>query len=256
MPWWDTYFNELYLRMFETILTPDRTAQEVAGVLGVLDLKPGVRILDLCCGQGRHAVSLAQAGFRMTGLDRSSYVLGKAQQAALEAGVEVQWVRGDMRWLPWQGQFDACVNLFTAFGYFQDEAENEQVLHQVCQTLKPGGLFLLDVSNRDYCLLHLWPNTWRQDGQGVILEESWFDPITCRLTMTFTCVVEEKKESLTHSVRYYTAPELAGMLTRAGLLPIAYYGDFDGRPLELYSKRLIILAQKPRDVRKERMGER
>ncbi len=187
MPWWELYFNELYLRMLETILTPDRTAQEVAGALGVLDLKPGVRILDLCCGQGRHAVPLAQAGYRMTGLDRSSYLLGKGQHAAQEAGVEVQWVRGDMRWLPWQSQFD---------------------------------------------------------------------PITCHLAMTLTWVGEGAKESLTHSVRQYTTPELAGMLRRAGLLPIAYYGDFDGSPFELYSKRLIILAQKPRDVRKERMGEK
>jgi SAM-dependent methyltransferase len=256
MPWWDIYFSELYMHMFEIAITPDRTAQEVAGILGMLDLRPGVRILDLCCGQGRHAVPLARAGYRMTGLDRSTYLLRKAQQMAQQAGVAVQWVRGDMRWLPWQGQFDACVNLFTAFGYFQDEAENEQVLHQVCKALKPGGLFLLDVSNRDYSLLHRWPIAWQRDGQGVILEESRFDPITCHLATTLTWVGDGKKESLTYSVRQYTAPELAGMLRGAGLLPIAYYGDFDESPLELHSKRLIVLAHKPRDVREERMGDK
>ncbi len=245
MPWWDVYFNELYLRMFETILTPDRTAQEVAGVLGLLDPKPGVRILDLCCGQGRHAVPLARAGYQLTGLDRSSYLLRHAQQAARQARVEVQWVRGDMRWLPWREQFDVCVNLFTAFGYFEDEAENEQVLHQVYHVLKPGGVFLLDVSNRDYYLLHLWPNAWRRHGRAVILEETRFDPVTCRFAMTFTWAQEGRWESITHSVRHYTAPELAAMLRRAGLLPVAYYGDFDGSLFELYSKRLIVVAQKP-----------
>jgi D-alanine-D-alanine ligase len=245
MPWWDVYFNELYLRISEVILTPDRTAQEVAGVMTLLDSRPGARVLDLCCGQGRHAVPLARAGYRMTGLDRSPYLLGEAQRSAERAGVEVQWVRGDMRWLPWNGQFDACVNLFTAFGYFDDEAENEQVLHQVCRVLKPGGMFLLDVSNRDYYLMRLWPNGWRRHGRAVILEDTSFDPVTGRFTMTFTWAEGANWESLTHSVRHYTAPELAGMLRRAGLTPVAYYGDFDGSDFELHSRRLIVVARKP-----------
>lgn len=245
MPWWDVYFDELYLRMFETILTPERTAEEVAGAMTMLELRPGARILDLCCGQGRHAVPLARVGYRMIGLDRSSYLLGQAQQAAQKAGVEVPLVWGDMRRLPWREQFDGCVNLFTSFGYFEDEEENEEVLCQVCQVLKPGGVFLLDLSNRDYYLLHLWPNGWRRHGQAIILEDTDFDPITCRFTMTFTWVEGAKRKSLTHSVRHYTVPELVGMLHRAGLDPLDFYGDFDGSEFELYSKRLIVVARKP-----------
>jgi ubiquinone/menaquinone biosynthesis C-methylase UbiE len=248
MPWWDIYFDELYLRMFETVLTPERTAQEVSGVVAMLGLQPGARILDLCCGQGRHAVPLARAGYRVTGLDRSSYLLGQAQRAAQKANVPVEWVRGDMRWLPWREQFDVCLNLFTAFGYFQDDAENQRVLHQVYEVLKPGGTFLLDVSNRDYYLLRLWPYSWRRHGQAFILEQTRFDPVACRFIMTFTWVEEGRTESLTHSVRHYTTPELSNMVQDAGLLPVAIYGDFDGRKLDLDSKRLIVVAQKPRNA--------
>lgn len=244
MPWWDLYFDELYLRMFRTILTPDRTAREVAGVMTMLNAQPGARILDLCCGQGRHAVPLAHAGYRVTGLDLSTYLLERAQQAAKGAGGEVEWVRGDMRRLPWQGRFDACINLFTAFGYFEDEADNQEVLHQVHGALKAGGVFLLDVSNRDYYLLRLWPRAWRRQGRAVILEETSFDPKTCRFTMTFTWVEKGKRESLTHSVRHYTAPELSAMLRAAGFRPTAIYGDFDGSEFELDSKRLIVVARK------------
>jgi SAM-dependent methyltransferase len=244
MPWWDAYFDELYLRLFGTTSTSDRTAQEVAGIMALLDLRPGARILDLCCGQGRHAVLLARAGYQVTGLDRSSYLLGQAQQAAVEGGVQVGWVRGDMRRLPWQERFDVCINLFTAFGYFDEEAENEQVLSQVCQALKPGGVFLLDLSNRDYYLLRMWPYSWRRHDQAIILEETSFDPATCRFTMSFTWVEGGKMENLTHSVRHYTAPELAGMLRRAGLSPIAMYGDFDGSRFELSSRRMIMVARK------------
>lgn len=245
MPWWDIYFDEPYLRLFETILTPERTAQEVAGVTAMLELQPGARILDLCCGQGRHAVPLAQAGYRVTGLDRSPYLLGQAQRTAQGASVPVEWIRGDMRWLPWWEQFDSCISLFTAFGYFQDDAENQQVLHQVYDVLRPGGTFFLDVSNRDYYLLRLWPYSWRRHGRAIVLEETRFDPVTCRFIMTFTWVEEGRTESLTHSVRHYTAPELSKMVQNAGLQPIAIYGDFDGRKFDLDSKRLIVVAQKP-----------
>jgi SAM-dependent methyltransferase len=244
MPWWDVYFNELYLRLLGTTLTPDRTAQEVAAVIALLDLRPGARVLDLCCGQGRHAVLLARAGCQVTGLDRSPYLLEQAQRAAEQAGAEVGWVRGDMRQLPWREQFDVCVNLFTAFGYFEDDGENERVLHQVYQVLKPGGSFLLDLSNRDYYLLHMWPCSWRRYEQAIILEETSFDPATCRFTMSFTWVEGGKVDTLTHSVRHYTAPELAGMLRRAGLSPVASYGDFDGSRFDLNSKRMIVVARK------------
>jgi ubiquinone/menaquinone biosynthesis C-methylase UbiE len=244
MPWWDIHFGELYLRMFETILTPDRTAQEVAGLITLLDLPSGARILDVCCGQGRHAIPLAQAGYEVMGLDRSSYLLDQAQQAAAEAGVEVQWVRGDMRWLPWGERFDACINLFTAFGYFEEDEENRWVLHQIHRSLKPGGLFLLDVSNRDYYLLRLWPRAWQRHGQAVILEETDFDPTTCRFTMTFTWLEDGRAESLTHSVRHYTAPELTGMLRQVGLSPTAIHGSFEGSEFDIHSKRLIVVARK------------
>ncbi len=245
MAWWEIYFDELYLRMFQTILTPERTAQEVAGAVALLEPKPGALLLDLCCGQGRHAVPLARAGYRITGLDRSTYLLEQARHSALRAQTPVAWVRGDMRWLPWREEFDACLNLFTAFGYFEDDAQNEQVLHQVCRVLKPGGRFLLDVSNRDYYLLRLWPNAWRRHGSATILEETAFDPTTGRFDMTFTWAEGDKWESLTHSVRHYTAPELANMIRRAGLVPIGFYGDFDGSDFDLNSKRLIAVAQKP-----------
>ena len=211
----------------------------------MLHLRPGARILDLCCGQGRHSVPLARAGYRVTGLDRSPYLLEQAQQQASEASVEIQWVRGDMRRLPWQGHFDACLNLFTAFGYFEDDTENQEVLHQIHRILRPGGHVLLDVANRDYHLLSMWPTSWQRVGSALILEETSFDPVTCRFTTTFTWVDGKERESLTHSVRHYTAPELKTMLQTAGLLPIAVYGGFDGSELELDSKRLIIVAQKP-----------
>ncbi|MCL7453538.1 MAG: methyltransferase domain-containing protein [Anaerolineae bacterium] len=244
MPWWEDYFGELYLRLSQATLTPDRTARELAGVITMLKLRPGARILDIGCGQGRHAVPLARAGFRVRGMDRSSYLLQEAQRAARAQEVDLHLVRGDMRSLPWGPVFDGCISLFTGFGYFEEEDENEQALAEMARVLRPGGMLILDVSNRDYYLLRSWPYTWRRQGQAVILEENSFDPETSRFTTKFTWLEGSQAETLTHSVRHYTAPELKGMLRRAGLVPAATYGGFDASPFDLDSKRLIMVARK------------
>lgn len=244
MPWWEDYFGDLYLRLLEATLAPDQTAREVAGVMAMLRLRPGACILDVGCGQGRHVVPLARAGYRVTGLDRSTYLLHKAQKAAKAISADVHLVRGDMRLLPWGQVFDGCINLLSTFGYFEDEEENEQALHQMARVLRPGGRLILDVSNRDYYLLRSWPYTWRRCGQAVILEENSFDAETSRFKAKFTWLEGAQRESVTHSVRHYTAPELKGMLRRAGLAPEAVHGSFDGSPFGLDSQRLIVVARK------------
>jgi len=246
MACWNSYFDEWYLRLFEAVFSPDRTAREVAGVIALLDLQPGARILDLCCGQGRHAVLLARAGYHVTGLDRSTYLLEQAQRATVDAQVEIHWVRGDMRWLPWHGEFDACINLFTAFGYFEEEAQNQQVLQEVQHALRPGGVFFLDLSNHDHRLLSMCPRVWHRQKRAIVLEENEFDPRSSRFKTTFTWVEEGRTHSLSHSVRSYTAPELVAILQAAGLVVTDIYGGFDGSELSLDSERLIVVAQKPR----------
>lgn len=247
MSWWKTYFGELYLRLFAAMATPDRTAQEVSAVLALLDPQPGARLLDLACGQGRHAIVLARLGYRVIGLDRSAFVLARAQEAARAAAAGAAWVLGDMRRLPFGPEFDACLSLFTSFGYFEDEAENEEALHQVAGVLRPGGQLFLDLKNRDTHAQHPCLNSWRRQGEAIILEETSFDPTTCHSTTTFTWLEGGQAESITHAVRLYAAPELAAMLRRAGLEPVALYGDLDGRPLAAGSQRLIVVARKGGD---------
>jgi SAM-dependent methyltransferase len=244
MSWWKTYFGDLYLRLFATLATPEGTAQEVAGVLALLDLQPGARILDLGCGQGRHAVILARLGFRVAGFDRSATLLHRAQEAARDARCEAEWVLGDMRSLPFCREFDVCLSLFTSFGYFEAETENEEVLRQVHRVLRPGALLLLDLTNRDYHVQHLSPTSWRRQGEAILLEETRFDPSTCRSTTTFTWLESGQAESITHSVRHYTAPEITAKLRHAGLEPVALYGDMDGSAFAAGSRRLIVVARK------------
>src|SRR5215472_2918927 len=122
--WYHTLFDGFYYDVwFRRGASPEagRTAAEVAFLVQTLALPPGAALLDLACGQGRHAIALAQRGYRVTGLDLSASHLALARQAAAAEGVAVTWVEADMRALP-PGPFDAVINLFSAFGYLESDA--------------------------------------------------------------------------------------------------------------------------------------
>jgi SAM-dependent methyltransferase len=117
-PWFVSFFGDDYLEIYEEILPRARTEAEVAGLVALLDLEPGARILDVACGHGRHAIPLSKQGYRMTGYDLSPVSTARAQARAQAA--PVRWLLGDMRDLPFHGEFDVAINVFTALGYFDD----------------------------------------------------------------------------------------------------------------------------------------
>jgi SAM-dependent methyltransferase len=245
--WYLDYFDDEYLRLYAPHLRTERNEAEVEGVIRALELEPGAEILDLACGQGRHAVPLAQRGYRVTGLDLSPVLLRHAREHAEEAGVEIEFRQGDMREIPWTGRFDAVINLFTAFGYFEDNAENQKVLVAIYRALKPGGKVLMEMNHRDWLMRVFKAKDWEtlEDG-SLVWYERQFDPISginTQRTMDLTPDGQMRKRG--HAVHVYTATELTRMLRQAGLEPIAYYGGLDLRPFGV-DTRMAVAAQKPR----------
>ena len=149
-------FDEDYLYFYEEMLTPERTAAEVEQVAELLGSRE--HVLDCPCGHGRIANALAERGYRVTGLDASELFLDRARADADARGVDVEYVHGDMRKLPWRETFDGLVNWFTSFGYF-DDATNREMLVGFCDALRPGGRLVLETQNPDgswfYALDHV-----------------------------------------------------------------------------------------------------
>src|SRR6266566_8334396 len=237
MPWWKTFFGEDYLHIYEPILTPERTRREVDGIVNLLALPQGSSILDLCCGHGRHAIPLAQRGFQVTGQDLSEVFLREAEKEAQAQSVHVQWLHGDMRNIPFENEFDAAINIFTAFGYLEDQGEDQKVLQQVSKALKPGGLFLLETIHREGLLRHYASEGITRSPDGLlVLEERRFDLLTSRNEVQVTMLTPDgQRTEYSHSLRVYTLTELVHMLALAGLHMKAYYGGWDGSPLTMDS---------------------
>jgi SAM-dependent methyltransferase len=123
---------------------------EIDWVLHLLEgVYPGMAVLDLCCGPGRHSLELKRRGFRVTGVDRTALYLDEARRRAHEEGLAVEFVQDDMRHFVRPGAFSAALSMYTSFGYFSDPADNLQVLANIYQSLKPGGALLMEMNGKE-----------------------------------------------------------------------------------------------------------
>ena len=242
--WYRSFFGKDYLDVYGHLLTEENSKAESDFVVRALGLKPGDRVLDLCCGTGRHAVPLARAGLEVTGLDMSEEYLDMASSAAREAGVEVRFVQGDMREISFREEFDAVVNMFTAFGYFDDETDDQRVIDGAAASLRPGGRLLLDLLNRDWVAANYVRSEShkRKDGK-VYQERREFDVVSGRNHVEFTIIFPDgARRETSHHIRLYVATEICSMLGRAGLELEETYGGYDGVSLSVDVKRMIMVA--------------
>jgi ubiquinone/menaquinone biosynthesis C-methylase UbiE len=238
----DEVFDEDYLHFYEALLTPERTKAAVDLIWKVMALEPGMRVLDLACGHGRIANRLAARGLKVTGLDASPRFLDLAREDAKERGVEVAYVRGDMRAMPedWTGRFDRVVNWFTAFGYFSDQ-ENRTVLKEAARVLRARGTLLIEMANQPFLFRHFQPESVvERDGDWMIDRRS-YNPVTGRIEETRTIIRGGRSRTLHFFVRLLSIPELRDWLLDAGFSRVDALGE-GGGVLTSESRRALTLA--------------
>lgn len=245
--WYRSFFRQDYLDVYDHMLTEETSEAEAEFVVRALGLRPGDRLLDLCCGTGRHAVPLAKAGLEVIGLDVSEEYLAIARSAAEHAGVDVRFVHGDMREVPFVEEFDAVTNMFTAFGYFDSEADDQRVIDGAAAALRPGGRLLLDLLNRDWVAANYVRSESRKVPDGTVFRERRdFDPVAGRNHIEFTITSPDGAErKASHHIRLYVPTEVCRMLESAGLELKQTYGGYDGIPQSVDARRLIMVALRP-----------
>lgn len=124
-------------------------AEELLDNSPLLRFPEGARVLDMCCGPGVFAEPLARRGYDVTGVDLSPAMIDRARARAAETGTEVTYHREDARTYAPEKGFDVALNLFTSFGYFEDPADNAQVLRTLHGSLVPGGALVLDLAGKE-----------------------------------------------------------------------------------------------------------
>ncbi len=245
----ERFFREAWPTISQAVESAADAARAVRWILGRAGLKPGARVLDAPCGFGRHAVEFARAGAKVTGVDFNETELGRARDAAAQAGVTLTLACQDMRDMEFAGEFDLAVNLFSSIGYFSDD-EDRLLLDRFWRALSPGGLFVLDTRNRDQCIRSM-PAEERQRCEGWTLRiENRFDPATSRWAARWSRLEGDAAEDEAGAligeseIRLYSAHELRAMLRPDRWSRVDLYGGLDGTPFSLDAQRLVVLARK------------
>lgn len=243
--WWESYFDAQYLLEYEPIFSPARDRADVARLIELLGLPAGERLLDVPCGQGRHAHLLAEAGFDVTGLDFSKHLLDIARERG--TAPNLRFVRGDMRALPakWTGRFAAVLNLFTSFGFFLDPADDVRVVHEFARVLRPDGVLIWHGGSRDGVMARFLSRDWWKSANGtMVAHERTFDPLSGILTIRSHWSGKRASGEREHRIRLYTASRLAEICQSAGLIVEQAFDGWSRAPLSRRASEMLLVARK------------
>lgn len=233
--WFEEWFNEDYLALYPH--RDDADADRLVGLLRrTLPWRDGWRVLDVACGPGRHARALESAGARCIGLDLSMTLLRRARHVT-----SAPLVRADMRRIPIRPRsMDLAVNLFTSFGYFEDDAQHRAALEQMVSTVRAGGWFAIDFLNAARVRASLVP-----------AEEATLGGhrVQVRRNMThggrFVCktIHADDGRSWLERVRLFSPRELDALVAGAGVRVTHRFGDYEGEPLTDQAPRTVLIGQ-------------
>lgn len=233
-----------YLYFYRESLTDERTDAEVRALVSLLELERPLKILDLACGFGRHTNRLAELGHNMTGIDLTPGFLDIARRDALERKVDVTYQQGDMRDIAFDNEFDRVMLLFTAFGYFSDE-ENQQVLVKVGRALKPGGLLIFDTPNRDALLKDMRSCFVVEKEGNLMIDRLSFDGLTGHWHNRRIVIRDGVRKDKPFFVRLYNPNEVQSLLKQAGLELYHLCASMEGKEYSSDAHRMVVVAQKP-----------
>jgi len=251
--WWNRIFNYLYLMTDADVLDDvSITSREIDIFLNILKLSPEDRILDLCCGQGRHSLELARRNFQnVEGLDRSHYLIQKAKARAKRDEVNIRFREGDARKIPYVPDiFDTVMILGNSFGYFETIQDDLRVLKEVFRILKPWGKLLIQVTDGDYLKEHFKSRSWEWiDKKHFVCRERSLSLDEQRLISREVITHTEKgvMADQFYAERLYSKESLARLLETAGFSDITFHGQISpdskrNQDLGMMEKCIIVTA--------------
>lgn len=242
--WYKDFFHGVTLDFWRAVITPEQTRAEVEFVIEALGVKKGAHLVDVPCGNGRHAMELAKRGYRVTGIDISGDYIQEANSKASDLSALLTFVEDDMRNIRSANAFDGGYCLGDCFGYL-DHHSSEEFLKAVSKALKPDSKLVIDTSMVAECLI---PNLHKKveynfDQIQVQIENSYHAESSClETTYYFT---QNGLREVRHSLHWvFTAGEINRMLGRTGFRLLHLFGSLESEPFKIGADRLLVVAQK------------
>ena len=248
--WWHEFFHDF--RPIFDIVNPKVTNAQVRYFIKKLHLKPGKTFLDCPCGVGRTAIPFAKKGIRVTGVDVMPEYLEEAAKKAARRGLKLNLVHSDMRRIDFKNKFDAAANIWTSFGFFENERDNRLALKRMFDALKPGGRFLLHLINRDWLMVNFLENNWLGAGGMKVLQTHKFDYATSRSQDVWRFTKDGEEKVHRFALRIYSYHELIAMFKSVGFVDIEGFGSLKDDPVSKDRRFIIIIGTKPKPRRSKK----
>jgi SAM-dependent methyltransferase len=237
--WQVDFFRGVALELWRRVMSPEQTRTEVEFLERVLRIAPGAQLLDVPCGNGRHALEFAARGYPMTGVDLSEEFIAEVRQASAKG----RWVLGDMCELPWVSEFDAAYCFGNSFGYL-NRADAGRFLSAIAKALKRGGRFAVDTGMAAESILPgLLKTRWHKAGDIFMLSQNQYHPAEGRLDIEYTFIQGGSVETRPTSSYVFTVAAMCRMHAEAGLKAVELLGSTAGEPFQLGSQRLILISE-------------
>lgn len=261
--WWRTLFNSLYLETDGDVVENDRnTEQEIELMVRSAGLEPNDRILDLCCGQGRHVLELARRGFKhVTGVDRSRYLVRLARKRARQRGLAVSFHEGDARKFRLAESGFHCVSILgNSFGYFDREEDDIAVLEAVKRALASGGTLVMDLTDGDWMRSHFEPRSWEWiDQNHFVCRERALAGDGERLISREVVVHAERGviADQFYAERLYSRERIQALLESVGFGNLRFHAFVNpdsarNQDLGMMAHRMFLTCEAPRKVERAR----
>ena len=240
MAWFSDWFNSPYYHILYGNHNREEAEAFITNLWHWLHIQPGDTVLDLACGRGRHSVFLSKLGARTTGIDLSPNNIAAASPNECE---RLHFAVHDMRQVYKPEAFQFVLNLFTSFGYFSPDYENQQVIEAAAADLQPGGLLLIDFMNTPLVLNNLSAGDSKEAGGILFRITRRLEADTLIKTISFTA--EGRDYCFEERVKALTLPDFERYFNAAGLHLTALAGNYNLSPyLPETSPRLIMQARK------------
>ena len=230
--WARDYFEVGYAQRWSLHGPSDQVRQDAAGLWDVMGLSPGARLIDIGCGHGKYAVALAERGASVIGLDFAASLLDRAKALTVDLQNPARWIRGDMRRLPLQsGCADGAV-IVDAFGFFETDDDNDEVLREAARVLRVGGRIVLKVVNGGQ-VLDDFRSSEREEREGVVVV------VTNALEVNPPRLIQRLQISGVRGTgeyerrqRLYRADDICAALERIGLSGASVFASPDRSPFD------------------------
>lgn len=230
--WYETLFDN-YGKQYDNEVFTQGTMGECNFIESEISFNKNLKILDVGCGTGRHAIELTKRGYQVTGIDLSAAQIERAKEKAAKEGLNIDFMVRDARQLDFHEAFDAAIMLCEGgFPLMETDEKNFEILQSVAKALRPGSIFIFTTLNGLFPLFHdinefHEASNPKKEGARYISET--FDLMTFRdINTTYFTDDDGVKHELVCNERYYIPSEITWLLKSLGFNKIEIFGAVIG----------------------------